>query len=487
MSAARAEHEGRGLSRWNARYKEHGFFTHWGALKIELTSLEVADATSEQRILELARLHKATAFIDTVLNEIDPELVPPVFLDPLIQIAEACLGQVRAFKGNQNHGHLVKANNQVDSMLTTVLPYASLASEAPTTEAAMQYGKTLSDFVSQFIESGNKVFESIKLVEARATAISGTLESHLKRAETLSHTLFDDNDGVEIRIQRALAESQTKQREAAVIHADVTSLAAQVKSAEAAASANSETIKTQLVNSASRLDQVNEFHARVFGASDGSSVGLKSELDERLKQLGALESEQKIKHAALVDEIEALLPGATSAGLASSFATLKNEFQRSVTRYAIVFYVCLSALALGSLLVVSRSVSLFPPAIAFVDPSSWDELGRTLLLKLPIVLPIVWLALFSATRRSQYERLQQEYAHKESLAASYESYKRQLAALKVDVESLQRELIAKTIESVAYNASKTLDGNHAEKLPAMQILEKFSLDEMKKLKDLVKS
>jgi hypothetical protein len=97
------------------------------------------------------------------------------------------------------------------------------------------------------------------------------------------------------------------------------------------------------------------------------------------------------------------------------------------------------------------------------------------------------LALFSSTRRSQYERLQQEYAHKEALATSYESYKKQLQDLKGDSDALQRELISKAIEAVAYNASITLDGKHQEKLPSQQLIEKLNFEELRKIVELMRS
>jgi hypothetical protein len=101
---------------------------------------------------------------------------------------------------------------------------------------------------------------------------------------------------------------------------------------------------------------------------------------------------------------------------------------------------------------------------------------------------MVWLALFSATRRSQYERLQQEYAHKEALASSYESYKIQLQDLNGASEDLQRELIAKAVEAIAYNASATLDGkNHKEKPPLLQLLDQANIEQFQKLLESLKS
>jgi hypothetical protein len=52
-----------------------------------------------------------------------------------------------------------------------------------------------------------------------------------------------------------------------------------------------------------------------------------------------------------------------------------------------------------------------------------------ILNKLPIYLPVVWLAYYSSKRRGEAQRLKQEYAHKESLAKSYMGYKDQLEEL----------------------------------------------------------
>jgi hypothetical protein len=172
--------------------------------------------------------------------------------------------------------------------------------------------------------------------------------------------------------------------------------------------------------------------------------------------------------------------------LATAYKALKDAFKAPIAKYTQAFYGSLFILLLGGLAVVSDSITLWPFQILFVKASDWEEMLQVLLLRAPIVVPVVWVAIFSATRRSQYERLQQEYAHKEALASSYESYKKQLQDLKVDADALQRELIAKAIEAIGYNASATLDGNHVEKLPVLQVLEKLKFEELKKLVDLAR-
>lgn len=474
------------MSRWRTSFEQQAFFTNWNAFRAELQSVEVIDKSSETSVLELARMRKVTAYIDAILNGIDPELVPINVLDPLAPHAESSLGQVRAFKGNQNTPHLTKGNAQLDVILSALSPYKPLTSDVSVANAILQSGKDLADYVSQFASKAKDIAATLEATRKDAESVLVDVRTRVDRVQQFERSLFDGEDAIETRVQHAVENCEAKSKEVSALYAEVESAAEKTRTSSGSATANSESIRTLLSNSTTRLDQITEFHVRVFGAGDPPTGGLKSELDERLVQLGEVEKEHLSKHAALVGQIETLLPGATSAGLASSFARMRSDFSKPLLGYTIAFYASLSVLLVVALFAVTKSFSLWPLTLTFVDPPDWDTMGRHLLLKFPLLVPVVWFALFSATRRSQYERLQQEYAHKESLAASYESYKRQLADLKVDVDALQRELIAKTIESVAYNASKTLDGNHAEKLPAMQMLEKFTLEDVKKLLELAK-
>jgi hypothetical protein len=122
-----------------------------------------------------------------------------------------------------------------------------------------------------------------------------------------------------------------------------------------------------------------------------------------------------------------------------------------------------------------QSASLSPLSISFVSHETLEAGAKSMLLKLPVMAPLIWLAVFASIRRSQYERLQQEYAHKEALAKSYQSYKKQLEdLLTTERESLQKDLINKAIEAIAYNASQTLDGKHRDKMPLEHALDVLS-------------
>ena len=119
--------------------------------------------------------------------------------------------------------------------------------------------------------------------------------------------------------------------------------------------------------------------------------------------------------------------------------------------------------------------------IKFVDVSDLSKLVPTVLYKLPIILPILWLALFASKRRSEALRLQQEYSHKEALAKSYQNFKAQIEALNQPDPELMRKLLNAAIDAVSMNASDTLDKNHGDNTPVTQGVDGL-IESMEKLK-----
>lgn len=266
------------------------------------------------------------------------------------------------------------------------------------------------------------------------------------------------------------------------------SIEAKVKKGAIEAAANQEASRSALSAMREKISDLEAFLLKVFGDPDQNPDsdakhrgGLKAEIDDRLQQLSNAELAQKEKHAALTREIEALLPGATSAGLATAYNNMKTSFDTPIKLYTGFFYGSLGLLILAAILISVQSFSLNPFSIVLIEVKEWDSVLKALMLKAPFVAPVIWLAIFSSRRRSQYERLQQEYAHKEAFAKSYESYRKQLQALREDTEALQRELIAKAIDAISFNPSMTLDGKHEGKPPFMEAISKMGADEFLEL------
>jgi hypothetical protein len=489
------------MTRWVQEFDQSSFKSTWSSLVSQMDALGVDDQTVTTTVEELARLKKIVAFIDAIIRNADQELTPKaVWVTCQGQVDQLIL-QVQAYASNRGAPHLVAANDHADNLLTYVRPYMV----APA-QALDAYGAAVQAFAGQVagharaIKDGTaQAQEAVKQTLADARERMLALAEIEQRIRAFNAYLFESSAGsvpTEQHVKRMVEQVRTFHDEVEELHesllgsSDSTSMKVDAFEREMAKAL--ERLATMITSATTERKDLHAFYVRIFGPepADDDEVrqgGLKDELDTRMRQLAQVEEEQLTRHTTLFTKIEALLPGATSAGLASAYKKLKDDFETSIRRYTQAFYMSLFVLAIGGLVVVTDSVTFWPPSVKFVQAHDWQGLLQTLLTRLPVVLPVVWLAIYSATRRSQYERLQQEYAHKEAFASSYESYKKQLQDLKVDADALQRELIAKAIEAIAFNASKTLDGNHLEKPPAAQLLDKLSLDEIKKLVEMVKA
>ena len=165
---------------------------------------------------------------------------------------------------------------------------------------------------------------------------------------------------------------------------------------------------------------------------------------------------------ALEREIEGLLPGATSAGLASAFEERKRSFSGTIRVWGTVF--------------VLSMIALF--AIAYIDPITLQKtavnegtLLSFFLARTPFVIPIVWLAVYAGRRHNQALRLEEDYAHKEALSKSFEGYKAQL--LEIEAESDEKDatldLIQRTLEALSLQPGRIYNGGHEDITPATAV------------------
>lgn len=488
------------MTRWIQEFEQHPFKTTWAALVEAINTLEVDDATVATTVEELARLKKVLSFLDRVIANMDLELTPKSVWSSCNSQTDACLQQTRAYISNRNVDNLVQANEHADNLLTYIRPYMVAPEQALDAygTAVRAFAEQVSGYVRVFQSGTKDAQQALADAVADANTRKQTLESIEARIRHFDDYLFigvDGNDPAEDYVKEIVSDMESRSGAIEKLHEKLligsNSTSEKITTYENEIRQVREDLTELLASATSEHQELQKFYERIFGSSlkSGDEMhdgGLKGELEARLDQLNKYEKEQRTRHDAIFLKIESLLPGATSAGLATAYKALKDNFKNPIKMYTIAFYGSLTVLLMGGLALVSDSITLWPFRVEFAHSSGWEEMLRTLLTRAPIIIPIVWMAIFSATRRSQYERLQQEYAHKEALASSYESYKKQLQDLKVDADVLQRELISKAIDAIAYNASRTLDGNHTEKLPALQVLETLKLDELKKIADFAR-
>lgn len=491
-------------SRWADGFARHPFQEIWSGIKNDLENTEVDDQTVTTSVTELARLKRVVVYLDEIISTVDPDLTPRSVWDNFHSQANACWQQIKAYTSNKNISHIQQANENADNLLTYVRPFMVLPQEAVIAlqKSAQTYASQLESHVVSFRDISDSTLNDIKKDREGAASRLRDLVKTGDKIDALAKKLFDGADGVaptETQIDNLVADIAAKSTQVNDLHTnllidqpDKTSIHTQTKNAETDIIARRKELTKILEGAQECIRELDDFHEKIFGKPEiekgEKSKGLKLELDTRVEQLKAFEIDQQAKHKVLFDKIDSLLPGAASAGLASAYRSLKESFDTPIANYTRYFYFSLGLIALGTVVFAIEQVSAWPPSITFTKIKDWDEILRSLVGKAGFIIPVVWLALFSGTRRSQYERLQQEYAHKEAFASSYESYKKQLQELNGGSDDLQRELISKAIEAIAYNASTTLDGkNHKEKPPLAQLLEKANFEHLQKLLDNLKS
>jgi len=178
---------------------------------------------------------------------------------------------------------------------------------------------------------------------------------------------------------------------------------------------------------------------------------------------------------ALRKKVEELLPGATSAGLASAFRERKESFQKPARWWAYVF--------IGSL-VMLLLIAFINPVSLTIDKVTAENFHMYVLLRIPFLLPIIWLAIYSANKQNQALRLEEEYAHKEAISKSFEGYKTQLLEIESDSASTAAEqLVNRTLEALARHPGRIYDAKREDVSPLGVVKEWFTFGKDSQKKD----
>lgn len=156
-------------------------------------------------------------------------------------------------------------------------------------------------------------------------------------------------------------------------------------------------------------------------------VQISEKADAKVEQLTAELQKLKNNCELQLGTIEGLLPGATSAGLASAFSDRSETFKLPEKRWHNWF--------IGSLVALIFLAGQGVYATASGSILSYDELVRLWLTRLPIAAALVWLALHSSREAALAKRVEEDYAYKAAIASSLEGFRKML----LDINSEARD------------------------------------------------
>jgi len=216
-----------------------------------------------------------------------------------------------------------------------------------------------------------------------------------------------------------------------------------------------------------KKEDIDKFFIKIFGEENEQGKrtgGLSVRLNEKEKEADTFLNTQEKRYKELFEKIESLLPGATSTGLAQAYYDQKISYKWPVIIWAIVFILALVGVFITGLLSYENGVKL-----SFEELLNVEQATSKLIARIPFFFALIWLAAFSSKQYRQNKRLEQEYAHKEVLAKSYQGYKRELesqgktATDKEIIAALHKVLVA----TIAKNPSEIMDDGRKEDTPSI--------------------
>ena len=442
------------MSRWMTRYESSDFHSKWELFKTKFSEFNIKEIVDIEIIDEYNRLGKVIIFIDSYLKLIDPELSPENLLDNSISYLESALNYFNSFINNGTVNYIRATNDYIDQLVNGLKNLNILIPKISS--------RSVSNMLQEYTDTIKKALEDINLEK---------IKEDVKEIYRLKNELIDGENSIEDSVKDFFDEIKEKYTKIAEFHdetlideKDYISTKTEILEAKKDILNDINLTKKHLTETNKDLEDLEKFYVKIFGKFDeeeGKRIGgleqelatRKKELEEfkndQINKLNELKEEHGSKHKAFEEEIEKLLEGATSAGLAEAYSVERKKFICPIRIWNGVFVVCLFAISILSF-------------ITLKNLSSIEEIAKSILHSLPITLPLIWVAVYASKRRSENQRLEQEYAHKEALARSYISYKKQISELGKEDSELLEKLILEAINAISYNASKTLDKKHGD-------------------------
>lgn len=209
-------------------------------------------------------------------------------------------------------------------------------------------------------------------------------------------------------------------------------------------------------------------------ATENAKASVTSAQEVEIKNNAALKqlAEQESRLSALGKEfedirlrIEALLPGATSASLATEFYKRAEEHEPLKNRWQWVF--------LGSLfaIFVIAIVEVYLHGNAH-DTPAYDDLFRRFLNRLPIITPLAIAAWYSAIRSAQARQLEEEYAFKAATAASFDGFAKMMEDVPAgkDGETALGTLAANVLRILSASPQRIFHRDQSKEMPTGKLI-----------------
>ncbi len=271
-----------------------------------------------------------------------------------------------------------------------------------------------------------------------------------------------DTDAQAAGAKEALVAAQAALAQTEKTAASATSSTEAIERRNAATAALAETITSH----ASTADSMAKQAAKYATATESTMTAMLEGNTKLTNLLSALET-LRTQSEALRVTVEKLLPGATSAGLGSAFRIQGRRHRLPQFLWGACFVGCMAGLYYTAYLTTNAKTD---------TPMSWDGILLEFLHRLPLLIPLVWLAIFAARKGMLAARLEEDYAHKEALSRAFEGYKAQMQGISAQSSDKNPLLLLciNALNAIAQNPSRIYDHTPKDITIPNEILEAAS-------------
>lgn len=200
------------MSRWTEAFQNHAFRTSWNSLSVLINDEGLEHKDSEAAVKEVARARKVMKYIDSVMEQVDPELMPLALLETLNQHATNGISEANNFKANQNIGHMQNVNSYLDSALVlfSQTPFIlSAQQKGAVSKAASAYSETIDQHLSRL---KTIVDEEIGGIEDSVTQIQETLTGHEKSLLGINEQINTITQNIQVQTAQFNTQFQTGEK-----------------------------------------------------------------------------------------------------------------------------------------------------------------------------------------------------------------------------------------------------------------------------------
>lgn len=281
-------------------------------------------------------------------------------------------------------------------------------------------------------------------------ASAQTVAAAKKTVDVLVHESSQES----AEIKTSYAEVVSNKSQVAVLLTDVIRLKAESESAANKANELKAATEADRVTAGKRLEEL-QIVASELDKRHKEIIGHREELDKLIKE-----------NAELNKKAEQLLPHTASAGLASAFREQKQRFKSPQRWWLVTFIATLTLLFV--IAVPDFYSEIFANQVANASLVTWDSILRHFVHRLPLILPLVWLAIYAGRNYSMAVRMEEDYAFKEAVSTAFEGYKREMGAITTsdkDGESPLLSLCGHVLSCIAQRPGRIYEGKHQDVTP----------------------